>query len=285
MSTIRLLAKISRCACHNSITHGFKINSHKSRNLLSGQVVQRVVLHPPMVNGSSNIIKTEAQETNKENETFKEIPFSRKVKHAFGFDKDLRVPYKELEIAGYRAWLSIIEFTDYQEFCTALELPDTFNTWYLMVELHVWIIMTRLILEGVEGRYFRNVLVSMMWKDVESRMQEVEEVSFNDRKHFLDQIKHHLHNAMLYYDEGLLSDDRALANALWNILFERSDVSARSMETIVMYVRAQILFLDKIDSMLLLSKGCVPFRTLNGQEVNNKKEKLTMMLQQHIVPK
>ncbi|XP_033727505.1 ubiquinol-cytochrome-c reductase complex assembly factor 1-like isoform X2 [Pecten maximus] len=253
MLGIRLLAQIPRCACQNAIKIGFK---------------------------------TEEQVPNADTEEFHNISFFRKVKHAFGFDRDLKVPYKHIELAAYRIWLCISDHTDHGQFIEALGLPDTFNTWFLVNELHIWIILTRLNFEGVEGRYFRNVLITMMWKSTETRMKEMETVTFSERKEYSEQMKHHLQNAFLFYDEGLLSDDKALANALWNILFERNDVTASQMELIVHYVRREVFRVDQIDSKALLSKGFVPFGTLYGERKNEEKKKIALnILNVEFVPK
>ncbi|XP_060081891.1 ubiquinol-cytochrome-c reductase complex assembly factor 1-like [Ylistrum balloti] len=205
MISTRILVRTCRCACYNSIKNGLQINSHKSQ--ISSPILQRIPLHLPVVSCSTNIIKTEEKKTTQETKAFKDISFFRKIKHTLGFDRDLRVSYKKLELSAYRSWLCITELVDHDAFCEILDLPDTFNTWFLINELHLWIILTRLSFEGVEGRYFRNVLVSLMWKDTELRMKEVETVSFNERKEFLDQMKFHLQNAFLFYDEVIIKDE------------------------------------------------------------------------------
>jgi cytochrome b pre-mRNA-processing protein 3 len=46
--------------------------------------------------------------------------------------------------------------------------------------------------------------------------------------------------AILTYDEGILSDDRVLASALWRRFFEKDCKDARTLEIMVRYVRRQV---------------------------------------------
>jgi cytochrome b pre-mRNA-processing protein 3 len=54
-----------------------------------------------------------------------------------------------------------------------MNLPDTFHTWFLVTELHVWMLMVRLMNEGKEGRLIRNGLVNALWDDVEQRSKQL----------------------------------------------------------------------------------------------------------------
>ena len=56
-------------------------------------------------------------------------------------------------------------------------MPNTFNSWFLVTELHVWLLLTRLMAEGSEtgekGRFMRNSIVEAMWNDVNSRAKKI----------------------------------------------------------------------------------------------------------------
>ena len=54
-----------------------------------------------------------------------------------------------------------------------MNMPDTFHTWFLVTELHVWMLMVRLMNEGKEGRLIRNGLVNALWDDVEQRSKQL----------------------------------------------------------------------------------------------------------------
>lgn len=55
-----------------------------------------------------------------------------------------------------------------------LSLPDTLFSWFLVTELHCWLVMTRAMAEGEEGRVMRNGLVEALWQDVATRIRRME---------------------------------------------------------------------------------------------------------------
>jgi cytochrome b pre-mRNA-processing protein 3 len=59
-------------------------------------------------------------------------------------------------------------------FCLELQMPDTFYSWFLVTELHVWMLMVRTMAEGEEGRFVRNNIVEAMWEDVITRVKKLE---------------------------------------------------------------------------------------------------------------
>lgn len=72
---------------------------------------------------------------------------------------------------------SVADQINYLEFFDKFELPDTFNSWFLVTELHVWMLMLRVMSEGPEngqdGRFLRNSLVEIMWTDVNARAKKL----------------------------------------------------------------------------------------------------------------
>lgn len=59
-----------------------------------------------------------------------------------------------------------------------LDLPDTFNSWFLITELHLWMVYVRLMHEGSEGSMIRNYVTEALWNDVEYRSKKLGSVSF-----------------------------------------------------------------------------------------------------------
>lgn len=49
-------------------------------------------------------------------------------------------------------------------------MPDSFQSWFLIAQLHLWLCMVRLKREGKDGDYLIKQVVSMFWYDVEQRM-------------------------------------------------------------------------------------------------------------------
>lgn len=68
---------------------------------------------------------------------------------------------------------SVADKINYLIFFKDFGLPNTFNSWFLVTELHVWMLLVRAMAEGAEtgddGRFLRNCVVEAMWGDVNSR--------------------------------------------------------------------------------------------------------------------
>ena len=60
---------------------------------------------------------------------------------------------------------------DYEKFYEAAGMPDTFQSWFLINQLHVWMCLVRLKPEGKDGRYVYRRMVHIFWDDVEERMK------------------------------------------------------------------------------------------------------------------
>ena len=55
----------------------------------------------------------------------------------------------------------------------ACAMPDTFQSWFLVAHLHIWLLLVRLKREGKEGTFMINQVVVTFWEDVEARMKEL----------------------------------------------------------------------------------------------------------------
>lgn len=53
------------------------------------------------------------------------------------------------------------------------KMPDTFNSWFLVTELHVWLLMVRCMAEGADGLIVRNQIVKSMWEDCTQRGKQL----------------------------------------------------------------------------------------------------------------
>lgn len=85
-------------------------------------------------------------------------------------------------------------------FFKELNLPDTFYSWFLITEVHCWMMMTRLMAEGSEGRFGRNELVKCLWEDCDERLR-----MFHFRgkalRNMLGSFNDQFRAAILAYDE------------------------------------------------------------------------------------
>lgn len=143
----------------------------------------------------------------------------------------------------YQACTDKLDANSFFEF---FRLPDTLFSFYLVIQLHVWMCQTRSMSEGSEGRILRNEIVERMWQDLDVRLGYVEVYAGSKRKEILEDLLFHHQCAILSYDEGLLTDDKTLANALWRTLFSKSEVDPVVLENSVKYVRTQMAHLRTI---------------------------------------
>jgi cytochrome b pre-mRNA-processing protein 3 len=127
-------------------------------------------------------------------------------------------------------------------------LPDTMFAFFRVVQLHVWMCQARSMMDGPEGRKLRNEITERMWQDMDTRLQRMEVLAYNQRKKILNDLLFHHQAAIFSYDEGLLSDDKTLANALWRTLFTKEEVNPVVLEDSVRYVRTQMNHLRSISS-------------------------------------
>uniref|UniRef100_A0A8C8UP49 Ubiquinol-cytochrome c reductase complex assembly factor 1 n=1 Tax=Peromyscus maniculatus bairdii TaxID=230844 RepID=A0A8C8UP49_PERMB len=161
-------------------------------------------------------------------------PFT-KIIEAMGFTGPLRYSKWKIKIAALRMYTSCVEKTDFEEFFLRCQMPDTFNSWFLITLLHVWMCLVRMKQEGRTGKYMCRIIVHFMWEDVEQRGRVM---------------------------GGILSDDRGLAAALWRTFFNQKCEDPRQLELLVEYVRKQMQYLDSMNGEDLLLTGEVRWRPL-----------------------
>lgn len=85
-------------------------------------------------------------------------------------------------------------------FFDELNISDSFYSWFVLTELHVWMMMCRLMAEGKEGRFARNELVKMLWEDCGERLKLYKINSKNSRK-ILESLNGQFRAAIIAYDE------------------------------------------------------------------------------------
>lgn len=52
-------------------------------------------------------------------------------------------------------------------------MSDTLFSWFLVTELHVWMLMVRYMAEGKSGNFIRNEIVTAMWDDTKARTEQL----------------------------------------------------------------------------------------------------------------
>ncbi|XP_076317676.1 ubiquinol-cytochrome c reductase complex assembly factor 1 isoform X2 [Tachypleus tridentatus] len=159
-----------------------------------------------------------------------------KVKRKLGL---LDVSKMRLMASAVFLYEACVDDVNVSVFFSRYRFPDTFLSWFLVMELHVWMCLVRVMKEGDKGRFMRNKVVEAMWKDVDVRLSKLGESSTAKKKEGKQELQNHFQASLFSYDEGLLSDDKILAAAIWRILFCYSCTSPIFLEELVHYVRKQ----------------------------------------------
>ncbi|VDM95673.1 unnamed protein product [Thelazia callipaeda] len=153
----------------------------------------------------------------------------------------------------------------YLKLCSALCLPDYFSTWYKLTLMHIWMLLVRLqsVLEAGAYARIRNSILEIMFDDIDKRLRVLSEE--------LQEIVHHQKDkrrmAGLYiqtffeYDEGFLSDDPALAGALWRNLYMQRPVDPVHLNRAVFYIRGTMAYLDSLSLEQILLQGIKDWKT------------------------
>ncbi|XP_011865138.1 PREDICTED: ubiquinol-cytochrome-c reductase complex assembly factor 1 isoform X2 [Vollenhovia emeryi] len=149
-------------------------------------------------------------------------------------------------VLGYRVYEHVMGQVDYQFFFKHFNMPDTFFSWFLVTELHVWMIMVRYMANENEGKIIRNNAVAAMWDDTKARVEQLGKIKAKLKNEQIQEISYQFNAAMIGYDEGISSDDKTLAAALWRRFFQLEGNNPEHLETLVVYVRKQICLFDNL---------------------------------------
>lgn len=220
--------------------------------------MERSLTHlPRLLLGRYNLAKTltpiidqrRYAQTNANSTIITKSPFENdgswftRLRHKIGIGPANGINLARASIFHYEACTDKLDPAKYFEL---FQLPDTLYSFYLVVQLHVWMCQARSMGEGPEGRRLRNEIIERMWQDFDVRLSKIEIYSSSKRRSILDDLLFHHQGAMFSYDEGLLTDDKCLANAIWRTLFSKDEVDPRVLESAVKYVRTQMNHLRSI---------------------------------------
>lgn len=174
---------------------------------------------------------------------FREKSWLKKGLSKLGIGEANKFALRRATVYQYEACTDRLELDN---FFTHLKLPDTLYSFYLITQLHVWMCQTTSMKHGPEGRILRNEIMERMWHDMDVRLSKLEVFSARARKKLLKDLLYHHQGAIFSYDEGLLTDDKTLANALWRTLFSKAEVDPAILELCVKYVRTQVKHLSTL---------------------------------------
>jgi len=177
----------------------------------------------------------------------------------------------KLKASGYILLTTCAQRTDIVKFFETFDMPDTFYSWFLVTELHVWLLGVRLMAEGEEGRLVRNSMVEALWADCENRAKAIGDMSASTRSKQIAGIAEEFQAALFIYDEGLLGTDMQLANALWRRFFlcmkesEEKEVPVPDPEKLLLlvnYVRGVAHYLESLDGVEIIVKNQITWPKL-----------------------
>lgn len=151
-------------------------------------------------------------------------------------------------------------------------LEDTFQSWFLVVHLHMWMVMCRLKGEGRDGAVVYQQMVELFWHDSDHRMKMMGVNDSSVVKESTRELVDMFYGLTFAYDEGITSDDVVLASALWRNLFGKRRYDPAAVERLVEYVRREVYNLDAADSDLLLEKGELAWGALPQEPYPASKE-------------
>ncbi|EGD73529.1 hypothetical protein PTSG_05233 [Salpingoeca rosetta] len=162
---------------------------------------------------------------------------------------------------------SCAEQSLHPEFIRTCQLPDTFQSWFLITHLHVWMCLVRLKQEGGDGKRTYKALVELFWKDVEYRMRAMGVSDSRIIQESTRELFSMFYGLLFAYDEGLCGKDVVLAEAVWRNLFHnaKDDFEMQNVATMVKYIRREVQRLDDTDSRVLLEEGSFKFGALPVQ--------------------
>ena len=100
-----------------------------------------------------------------------------------------RVSNKELRSAGFIMCTYCTNGTNIRDFIEYFDLPDTYFSWFLVTELHIWMISNRVMsMSNDRGEVIRDAMISALWYDCDSRLKNLAEMSSKDRKFVLNDL-------------------------------------------------------------------------------------------------
>ena len=151
--------------------------------------------------------------------------------------------------SGYSLAAVATHNVDVAAWFRVFDMPDTFFSWFLVTELHVWMLSTRINVgsDKTDSERLRNFMVEALWDDLERRSKQIP-MSNSMRKNQIWDLAEEFQTALIVYDIGALGDDMALANAVWKRFFlADDDADPQKIELLVKYVRKTLAYLDTVN--------------------------------------
>jgi len=201
---------------------------------------------------TSSAATNESSVLSKASETFKKL--YRKV-----IPEPLSVSTTTLHRSGAILSSCCTHEVDLETFFKTFDMPDTYYSWWLITELHVWMLCVRLhVGNSKEGNICRNFMVEQLYIDAFDRAKKVADMDSKERKNAIWDLAEEFKFAMCLYDLGLAGNDVDLANSIWRRFFlGTDDPDVEQIELLVKYVRKTVASLDqmKLEDLFSMEPG------------------------------
>lgn len=133
-----------------------------------------------------------------------------------------------------------------------LGLPKTFNQWYQITALHMWMLYVRMrAMPRQYCREYQQKLVNGVFEDIDFRLRETIKVK-GDRtiNNYKKSFNNALRGSVFAYDEGFFAGDTVLAGALWRNLWDsKENVDMAHIEQLIHYIRAQLYVFERMSDI------------------------------------
>ncbi|KXN66770.1 hypothetical protein CONCODRAFT_80399 [Conidiobolus coronatus NRRL 28638] len=231
-----------------------------NKNLVSGQRVAPSALSSIRYQSTSSNNETsqtqKAEETKAEGEN--KHTFMERLVMSLKLDK---IPQAVLNRQCFPIFETCSEIykRDKEFYTETLNMPDNFQTWVSVTQLHIWLTIVRLRMEN-DGQKVNQYLVNVFFHLLEEKIRETgissDRIIKNSIKDFIVGFR----GSTIAFDEGMCKDDAVLAAALWRNMLStvKGDQIDTGLAYLVRYVRMQLKYVESIPSDQL-KKGDLQF--------------------------
>ena len=126
-------------------------------------------------------------------------------------------------------------------------LPPTFQTWFQITQLHLWMLMVRMrALPRDVGHHYQQQMTNHFFNDAEARLRVVYQI--RDGRIVQTYMKDLLlqwRGSVAAYDQALVSEDSVMAAALWrNMYGAQKDADLAALDKMIEYTRMNLKRLE-----------------------------------------
>lgn len=160
------------------------------------------------------------------------------------------------------------------DYYTALGLTPTFNTWFQVTALHMYILIVRFrYMPPNRSTIWQQHLTNHFFYEAEHRMTLFHKISSRAiRNRYLKDLYNQWRGVQGAYDEGIVKGDAVLATAIWRNVFKGDEnVDWRNVAIVTSFARRALKGLDGAKDETI-RKGRVRFSSPIGEGVTIEKE-------------